>query len=117
MQVHKTALTRQYIENTEVITSCKDNRRHPIIEALYIKNLEPNLNLRNLDMQALPSMKRWENTPACSQSEAELTVLSRQPTVSQITTTSIATEEWSNTRNRDLAMIPYGEIMSSILTK
>ncbi|XP_063876815.1 uncharacterized protein LOC135109355 [Scylla paramamosain] len=53
-QVHKTALTRKYLEEqTEIITICKDNRRLPILEALHIKNLEPKLNIQNQDLQAL----------------------------------------------------------------
>ena len=79
-QAHKTTLTRKYLEeNTEIITTCKDIRRLPIIEALYIKNMEPNLNIQSSDLQALPSLKRGLST--LSQSGAELATPSREPAV------------------------------------
>ena len=45
-QAHKTKLTRKFLEeNTEGITKYNDHRRLPILEALYIKEMEPNLNI------------------------------------------------------------------------
>ena len=58
-QEHRTELTREIlVEGTDIITTCPDVRRLPILEALYIKDLEPNLNIQASDLQALPSMKR-----------------------------------------------------------
>ncbi len=56
---HKTKLTRKDIEdNTEVIATCNDCRRLPILEALHIKDLEPTLNIQQQDLQALPSTRK-----------------------------------------------------------
>ena len=58
-KMHKVKLERAHLnENTEIIATCNDNRRLAIIEALYIKELNPNLNCQKTDLQALPSMKR-----------------------------------------------------------
>ncbi|KAG0714429.1 hypothetical protein GWK47_014169 [Chionoecetes opilio] len=45
-------------ENTELVDMCADVRRLPILEALYIKETNPKLNVQANDLQALPSMKR-----------------------------------------------------------
>lgn len=66
---HNKTLTREMLEkNTEIITTCTDMRRLPILEALYIKEMEPSLNIQHLDLQALPSMKRKSAAEALSQS-------------------------------------------------
>ena len=58
-KTHKVTLEREHLEeNTEIIATCNDDRRLAIIEALYIKELGPNLNCQKTDLQALPSMKR-----------------------------------------------------------
>ena len=70
-QTHKMKLTRKTLEeNTEIIATCNDFRRLPILEALYIKEMEPNLNIQQQDLQALPSMRRNEKQEAPSQSGA-----------------------------------------------
>ena len=67
-QQHQTTLTREFLENnTTVIEECHDVRRLPILEALHIKELKPNLNTQALDLQALPSMRRRAE-PAIDQS-------------------------------------------------
>ena len=56
---HHTKITKEELEhNTEILASCNDVRRLPILEALYIKELSPNINIQAIDLQALPSMKR-----------------------------------------------------------
>ncbi|KAG0719012.1 hypothetical protein GWK47_051366 [Chionoecetes opilio] len=45
-------------ENTELVDMCADVWRLPILEALYIKEINPKLNVQANDLQALPSMKR-----------------------------------------------------------
>ena len=56
---HGIKITRKQLEdNTEVITTCKNDRRLPILEALFIKNTNPSLNCQATDLQALPSMRR-----------------------------------------------------------
>ena len=56
---HGTKLTRKQLEeNTEIINMCKNDRRLPILEALFIKNTNPSLNCQATDLQALPSMRR-----------------------------------------------------------
>ena len=58
-KIHKVKLERAHLnENTEIIATHNDNRRLEILEALYIKELNPNLNCQKIDLQALPSMKR-----------------------------------------------------------
>ena len=65
---HGTAITRKMLEeNTEIIDTCKDARRLPIAEALYIKENTPKLNRQHEDLQALPSARR-ATTPTPSQS-------------------------------------------------
>ena len=62
-KTHKVTLEREHLdENTEIIATCNDNRRLEIIEALYIKELDPNLNCQKTDLQALPSMRRHPNS-------------------------------------------------------
>ena len=59
LKIHKVELERSHLnENTEIIATCNNNRRLEIMEALYIKELNPNLNCQKTDLQALPSMKR-----------------------------------------------------------
>ena len=56
---HQTILTRKTLdENTEILAVNQDSRRLPILEALFIKDLSPNLNTQAQDLQALPSVKR-----------------------------------------------------------
>ena len=56
---HGTKLTRKRLEdNTQILTTCKNDRRLPILEALFIKNSNPCLNSQATDLQALPSMRR-----------------------------------------------------------
>ena len=58
-KMHKVKLERAHLEeNTEIIATCNDKRRLEIIEALFIKELNPNLNCQKTDLQALPSMKK-----------------------------------------------------------
>ena len=58
-KMHKVKLERAHLEeNTEIIAMCNDKRRLEIIEALFIKELNPNLNCQKTDLQALPSMKK-----------------------------------------------------------
>ena len=62
---HNTIITRKYLEeNTEIIDSHQDERRLSILEALYIKDQNPKLNIQAEDLQALPSMKRPKQTSA-----------------------------------------------------
>ena len=57
--VHNTILDRETLdENTEILAINQDKRRLAILEALFIKELNPNLNTQALDLQALPSVKR-----------------------------------------------------------
>ncbi|KAG0712843.1 hypothetical protein GWK47_017499 [Chionoecetes opilio] len=47
------------VQHMEVhIDMCADVRRLPILEALYMKEINPKLNVQANDLQALPSMKR-----------------------------------------------------------
>ena len=56
---HGSKLTRKKLEdNTEILTTCRNDRRLPILEALLIKNSNPCLNSQATDLQALPSMRR-----------------------------------------------------------
>ena len=58
-QEHHDNITKEDLEgNTEVLASCNDKKRLQILEALYIKELKPSLNVQALDLQALPSMRR-----------------------------------------------------------
>ena len=57
--MHKVKLERAHFEeNTEIIVTCNDKTQLEIIEALFIKELNPNLNCQKTDLQALPSMKK-----------------------------------------------------------
>ena len=57
--VHQAILDRETLdENTEILAINQDKRRLAILEALFIKELSPNLNTQALDLQALPSVKR-----------------------------------------------------------
>ena len=48
---HSTAITRKILEeNTEIIDTCKDERRLPIAEALFIKENSPKLNRQQIDL-------------------------------------------------------------------
>ena len=56
---HQIVLDRETLDkNTEIIAINQDERRLAILEALFIKDLSPNLNTQALDLQALPSVKR-----------------------------------------------------------
>ena len=56
---HRINITKEDLEtNTEVLASCNDPRRLPILEALYIKELNPSINIQAHDLQALPSVRR-----------------------------------------------------------
>ena len=56
---HKGNLKRDtLVENTEVLAVNQDHRRLPILEALFIKELSPNLNTQTMDLEALPSVRR-----------------------------------------------------------
>ena len=58
-QEHNINITKDDLQsNTEVLISCSDPKRLPILEALYIKELKPSLNVQALDLQVLPSMRR-----------------------------------------------------------
>ena len=58
-QDHQANISKEDLEgNTEVLASCNDRKRLQILEALYIKELKPSLNVQALDLQALPSMRR-----------------------------------------------------------
>ena len=56
---HQENITKEDLEeNTEILASCNDKKRLQILEALFIKELKPSLNVQALDLQALPSMRR-----------------------------------------------------------
>ena len=60
---HHENITKEDLEeNTEVLAGCNDKKRLQILEALYIKELKPSLNIQALDLQALPSMRRDATT-------------------------------------------------------
>ena len=62
---HATLKRETLVENTEILAVNQDQRRLPILEALFIKELSPNLNIQGEDLQALPSLKRLpENIPS-----------------------------------------------------
>ncbi|KAG0695838.1 hypothetical protein GWK47_026777 [Chionoecetes opilio] len=59
LEKHGIIITTTFLEeNTELVDMCADVRRLPILEALYIKEINPKLNVQANDLQALPSMKR-----------------------------------------------------------
>ena len=56
---HQITITKEDLEtNTEILATCTDTRRLPILEALYIKELNPSINIQAHDLQALPSVRR-----------------------------------------------------------
>ena len=56
---HSFTITRKLlVENTDIIDTCKDVRRLPIAEALFIKENAPKLNRQHEDLQILPSARR-----------------------------------------------------------
>ncbi|XP_076032464.1 uncharacterized protein LOC143020187 [Oratosquilla oratoria] len=58
-QIHNVTLTREILKNgTEILDTCNDVRRLPLLEALHIKELSPNLNIQANDLRVLPSVKR-----------------------------------------------------------
>ena len=58
-ETHGATINREtLVENTEVLTTCDDPRRLAIIEALYIKDMNPSMNQQADDLQALPSARR-----------------------------------------------------------
>ncbi|XP_076034579.1 uncharacterized protein LOC143021171 [Oratosquilla oratoria] len=58
-QIHNVTLTREILENgTEILDTCNDVRRLPLLEAFYIKELSPNLNIQANDLRVLPSVRR-----------------------------------------------------------
>ncbi|KAG0726379.1 hypothetical protein GWK47_036721 [Chionoecetes opilio] len=59
LEKHGITITRTFLEaNTAMVEMCADVRRLPISEALYIKYINPKLNVQAHDLQALPSMRR-----------------------------------------------------------
>ncbi|KAG0719991.1 hypothetical protein GWK47_049358 [Chionoecetes opilio] len=69
-----TITTKCLEENTEMVDMCADVRRLPILQALYIKDIHPKLNVQAYDLQALPSMKRNKGSdiqPTETQSKEE----------------------------------------------
>ena len=57
-QEHRTTLTRDMlVEGTKILESMQDQRRLAILEAIYIKDQTPAMNLQNMNLQALPSMR------------------------------------------------------------
>ena len=55
---HNSKLTREELtNNTIILATNQDNRRLPILEAVFIKDISPNLNIQANDLQALPSWK------------------------------------------------------------
>ena len=56
---HGTQLTREILEeNTEILEICGDSRRLAILEALYIIEMDPKLNIQADDLKSLPSIRR-----------------------------------------------------------
>ncbi|KAG0714836.1 hypothetical protein GWK47_013339 [Chionoecetes opilio] len=59
LEKHGITIARKFLkENTEVVDMCADVWRLPILEALFIKYINPKLNVQAHDLQALPSMRR-----------------------------------------------------------
>ncbi|KAG0712099.1 hypothetical protein GWK47_019202 [Chionoecetes opilio] len=57
-----------------MVDMCADVRQLPILEALYIKDNNPKLNVQAHDLQAPPSMKRTKGSdiqPTATQSKEE----------------------------------------------
>ncbi|XP_076044740.1 uncharacterized protein LOC143027348 [Oratosquilla oratoria] len=58
-EAHGITLVRETLEkNTEILDLCTDDRRLPILEAFYIKELSPILFVQAEDLRALPSMRQ-----------------------------------------------------------
>ena len=56
---HNINITKEDLENnTEILATCSDTRRFPILKALIIKDLNPSINIQAHDLQALPSVRR-----------------------------------------------------------
>ena len=69
MNEHSMALTRALLEeSTEILDICPDTRRLPILEALYIKEMSPTLNIQAENLRALPS-HRPDREGSASRSE------------------------------------------------
>ncbi|KAG0710524.1 hypothetical protein GWK47_022640 [Chionoecetes opilio] len=75
LEKHGITITRKFLEeNTEMVDMCADVRRLPILEALYIKDINPKLNVQTYELQALPSMRRKKGSdiqPTETQSKEE----------------------------------------------
>ena len=73
LEQHGIIITRKFLEeNTELVDMCADVRRLPILEALYIKEINPKPNVQANDLQALPSMKRKkENNSLLTEKRSE----------------------------------------------
>ncbi|KAG0712496.1 hypothetical protein GWK47_018353 [Chionoecetes opilio] len=75
LEKHGISITRTFLEeNAEMFDVCADVRRPPILEALYIKDINPKLNVQAYDLQALPSMRRKKGSdiqPAETQNKEE----------------------------------------------
>ncbi|MPD06165.1 hypothetical protein E2C01_101957 [Portunus trituberculatus] len=57
-ETHRTTINRETLEeNIEIITTCNDSRRLAISKALYIKDMNPQMNQQADDLQALPSAR------------------------------------------------------------
>ena len=71
---HNSKLTRDELtDNTTILATNQDGRRLPILEAIFIKDISPNLNIQANDLQALPSWKRTNGNQA-SQGASSLIV-------------------------------------------
>ena len=68
MREHRTTPTRRELEEgTVILDHDNDARRLPLLEALYIKDLSPSINIQGVDLQILPSGKELEGHPtACT---------------------------------------------------
>ncbi|KAG0727797.1 hypothetical protein GWK47_033881 [Chionoecetes opilio] len=77
---------------------CADVRRLPILEALYIKDINPKLNVQANDLQALPSMKRTKsnNSLLTEKQSEESTTNKRRP----LTETKINEKQKLSTNQR-----------------
>ena len=45
-------------QDTEILDTCTDARRLLLLEALYIKEMSPTLNIQADNLRALPSLRR-----------------------------------------------------------
>ncbi|KAG0713372.1 hypothetical protein GWK47_016377 [Chionoecetes opilio] len=75
LEKHDITITIHFLEeNTDMVDMCADVRQLPILEALYIKDNNPKLNVQAHDLQAPPSMKRTKGSdiqPTATQSKEE----------------------------------------------